>query len=317
MTATLTERYIAAVTKTLNPTAQDDVRVELEASIADAVDARLEQGQTQEDAERTVLTELGDPAALAAGFADRPLHLIGPRYYLTWWRLLKLLLIIVPVSVAGAVALGQAIAGGNIGETIGSAIGIGLSVAVHIAFWVTLVFAVLERTGADTGVRWDVDQLPEPQAKEAPRTELITSLAYLVIVTGAVLWDHFRGFFPTGGEPIAILNPELWPWWIGGLFVLLAAEVVLAIAVYGNKSWNRGLAIFNTALAVLFVSWWLTLLGRGDLINPEFIDFAFTGAVDEDALRILAILTGFAAVGIAVWDSIDGWRKARRTAAQA
>ncbi|MGM7697841.1 permease prefix domain 1-containing protein [Microbacterium sp. A84] len=317
MTSTLTERYIAAVTKSLNPAAQDDVRTELEASIADAVDARLEQGRTQEDAERTVLTELGDPAALAAGFADRPLHLIGPRYYLTWWRLLKLLLIIVPVSVTGAVALGQAIAGATIGEIIGSAIGIGLSVAMHIAFWVTLVFAVLERTGADTGVRWNVDQLPEPQVKEAPRAELIASLTYLVIVTGAVLWDHFRGFFPTGGEHIPILNPELWPWWIAGLFVLLAAESALAIAVYGHKRWNRGFAIFNTALAVLFVSWWLTLLGRGQLINSDFVEFAFTGAVDENVLRILAVLTGFTAVGIAVWDIIDGWRKARRAALQA
>lgn len=44
MTTRLTERYIAAVTRSLNPHAQDDVRVELEASIADAVDARLEQG---------------------------------------------------------------------------------------------------------------------------------------------------------------------------------------------------------------------------------------------------------------------------------
>lgn len=33
---------------------------------------------------------------LAAGYVDRPLQLIGPRYFLTWWRLLKLLLAIVP-----------------------------------------------------------------------------------------------------------------------------------------------------------------------------------------------------------------------------
>ena len=30
-----------------------------------------------------MLTELGDPVILAAEYADRPLHLIGPRYYLT------------------------------------------------------------------------------------------------------------------------------------------------------------------------------------------------------------------------------------------
>ena len=93
---TLTERYITATIRSLPATAQADVRAELEASIADAVEARVEQGEPREAAEHAVLTELGDPGVLAAGYADRPLHLIGPRYFLVWWRLLKLLLWIVP-----------------------------------------------------------------------------------------------------------------------------------------------------------------------------------------------------------------------------
>ena len=62
-------------------------------------------------AERAVLTDLGDPDKLAAGYTDRPLHLIGPRYYLDWWRLLKLLLWIVLPCAAFGVALGQTLAG--------------------------------------------------------------------------------------------------------------------------------------------------------------------------------------------------------------
>ena len=58
-----------------------------------------------------MLTELGDPDKLAAGYTDRPLYLIGPRYYLDWWRLLKLLLWIVPACAAFGVALGQTLAG--------------------------------------------------------------------------------------------------------------------------------------------------------------------------------------------------------------
>src|SRR5690625_6334720 len=58
---------------------QDDVRAELTTSITDAIDARTEQGEDPETAERAVLTELGDPAVLAAEYVDRPLHLIGPR----------------------------------------------------------------------------------------------------------------------------------------------------------------------------------------------------------------------------------------------
>ena len=71
MTATLTERYIGATIRSLRPDAQADVRAELEASIADAIDARVEQGEAPDDAERAVLTELGDHGILAAGYAER------------------------------------------------------------------------------------------------------------------------------------------------------------------------------------------------------------------------------------------------------
>src|SRR5690606_8110198 len=82
----------------------------------DAVDARTEQGEPLEAAERAVLSELGDPSILAAGYADRPLHLIGPKYFLTWWRLLKVLVAIVPACAFGGVVIAQALAGGGIGQ---------------------------------------------------------------------------------------------------------------------------------------------------------------------------------------------------------
>ena len=75
MATTLTERYISATTDSLPPDTQGDVRAELEASIADAIESRLEQGEDPEEAERIVLTDLGDPAALAASYADRILFL--------------------------------------------------------------------------------------------------------------------------------------------------------------------------------------------------------------------------------------------------
>ncbi|MGW8481921.1 permease prefix domain 1-containing protein [Microbacterium sp. NPDC055903] len=326
MTTTLTERYIAATVKSLRPTMQDDVRDELEASIADAVEARIEQGERQADAERAVLTGLGDPGILAAGYADRPLQLIGPRYYLTWLRLLKLLLWIVPISVAFAVGLGLTISNAPIGEVISQTVGVTVSVIVHLCFWVTLVFAVLERTGAETGLTWNVDMLPEPTEQGAGRSELIGSVVFLLISAGAVLWDHFRGFFPTGGEHIPILNPALWPWGIAVLFVIMGLEGAIAFAVYGRGNWTRALAAVNTALAVVFAIAGVTLLATGQLVNPEFLSFVTEAggagfaagdaeAADEGGiLRILAVLLGACIIGISGWDAADGWRKARRAA---
>lgn len=332
MTTTLTERYIAAVTRSLPPTTQDDVRIELEASIADAVDARVEQGEAHEDAERHVLTELGDPAVLAAGYADRPLHLIGPRYFLTWWRLLKLLLWIVPVCAVVGVTIANMIDDMPIGGIIGQVFAVGIGAIVHVAFWTTLVFFVLERTGADTGVRWTLDSLPEPQESGAGRGDLIASLVFAGIMAAVLLWDRFIGFVLVAAEDsvdigvglgsqttaMPILDPALWPWWLGGALVLLAAEAALAIAVYANRGWRAWFAAWNTVLAIVFAAGALYLLATGQLLNPDFLQFTLgRGDVPSDVGRILAILLAAGIAGVAVWDAIDGWLKTRRAAARA
>lgn len=322
-TATLTERYIAATVKSLRPDAQDDVRAELDASIADAIEARLEAGESPTDAERAVLTQLGDPGILAAGYAERPLHLIGPRFYLTWWRLLKLLLMIVPVCVLVAAALGQTIAGAPVGEIIASAIVATGGTIIHICFWTTLVFVVLERTGSSTSIdKWDVDQLPELTENGPGRNELIGSLVFLGLAVGALVWDRLRGFIPA--ETLPILNPDLWPWSIGLLLLLIAAEAVFAIVIFRRGGWTVGVAVVNTILALAFLAWVLVLLLRGELVNPDFLAYAVTAGGDGFAagdaeasgeggiMRILAVVLGFGVAAGVVWDIADGWIKTGR-----
>ena len=52
-----------------------------------------------------------------------------------------------PPFAAFGVALGQTLAGASIGEVIGSTVAGVIGVIVHLCFWMTLVFAILERTG--------------------------------------------------------------------------------------------------------------------------------------------------------------------------
>ncbi|KAB1640574.1 permease prefix domain 1-containing protein [Gulosibacter chungangensis] len=326
MTSTLTDRYISAVVRSLPTDTQTDVQAELAASIADDIDARREQGQSQDEAEREVLTALGDPDALAAGYVDRPLHLIGPKYYLTWWRLLKLLWMIVPITALAGVAIGMALADQPVGEIIGSAISAGIGAFVHVGFWTTLVFFILERSGADTGVKWSVDALPEPQETGAGRGDLIASLVFLGVAAGALLWDRFVGFvFAANGsvdisegfgiqtDAIPVLNPELWPWVLGIALILIAIEAALAIMVYANRGWRRSFAVLNTVLAIVFAGGALYLLVTGQLINDTFFEFILRSTdTADDVGRILAILLGVTIAGIAIWDIVDGWRKALR-----
>jgi hypothetical protein len=147
-TTTLTDRYVDAILRRLPERQRPDIEKELRASIADAVDDRLDAGTDPAEAERAALTELGDPARLAAGYADRPLHLIGPAFYLDYMRALTALLAIVVPTVAAAVGLVQIVRGDTVGRVIGESIGAAMTTAVHIAVWTTLAFAIIDRTPA-------------------------------------------------------------------------------------------------------------------------------------------------------------------------
>lgn len=329
MTLTLTDRYIDAAVRTLPTESQEDVRAELAAAIADNIEARTQQGDTHEHAERVVLTDLGDPDVLAASYAERPLQLIGPKYYLLWWRLLKLLLVIVPVTGAAGVAIAKLLTDAPIGDVIGSVLAVAVGAIVHVAFWTTLVFAILERTGADTGVRWSLDNLPEPRDTGAGRGDLIGSLVFIGLMAAALLWDRFIGFvfiadrgldleqgLGAQTSAMSVLNPELWPFWLSLILVLLGLEAALAVSIFARRGWNVAFASLNTVLAVAFAALFLTLLLAGKLLNPELVHYVLgRGDVTPETVRILAIVLGVAVVVVATLDIAGGWRKASRSRA--
>lgn len=314
---TLTERYVDAAMRTVPERQRADLAAELRASIDDQIEARVAEGQDHATAERAVLIDLGDPEKLAADYTDRPLHLIGPRYYLAWWRLTKLLWAIVPACAAFGVALAQTLAGADFGEIIGSVVSVALSVIVHIGFWTTLVFFVVERSakGSDVGFvgEWTPESLPEPKERGAGLTDLVATLVFLAAAAGAILWDHFIGFaYVSGTGWMPFLAPELWPWWIGALFVLMVFEAMLAISVYAKGRWDIGSATVNLCLNLAIALPAVWLLMNQQLINPVFFD-EIISASDADTVRgVLTTLTGFGIVAIAAWDSVDAFLKARR-----
>ncbi|MCD2444175.1 hypothetical protein LQ757_17965 [Agromyces sp. SYSU K20354] len=311
---TLTDRYVCAAARTLPETQRAEFGRELRERIGDVIDAHVERGAAPADAEHAALVELGDPLQLASSYIDRPLQLIGPKYFLTWWRLLKLLLaIVVPIAAVG-VLLGQLISGAAVGEMIGTTIGTALSVGVHLCFWVTLVFAVLERSpGTSVPVTtWTPDQLPQPRddARAGRLGDLIGSVVFLTLFAVAIVWQQF-GIVWIDGErqPIPVLDPALWSFWLPYFIGLLALEIVFAVVIY-LRGWTWTMASLNVLLNVAFTVPALWLFLSGQLFAPEFVE-----AIDwpwGDASGITVTVIVFVVVGVAVWDIIDGFVKAAR-----
>jgi hypothetical protein len=316
-TTSLTDRYVEAAMRTVPEKQRADLGAELRASIDDQIDARTGGGEPQDAAERAVLTELGDPDKLAAEYTDRPLWLIGPRYYLTWWRLTTLLWAIVPACAAFGVALAQTLAGAGFGEIVGSVWSVALSVVVHIGFWTTLVFFIVERSARDAnvgfGAEWSPDDLPEPRQRGAGLSDLVASLVFLAIAAGAILWDRFVGFAYTAETGwTSFLSPDLWPWWIGALFALMILEALLAISVYAKGRWDMGSATVNAFLNVTIAGGALWLLSQQQLINPRFFAAVMPADSAETVETIITTLFAFGIIAIAAWDSVDAYLKAIR-----
>ncbi|MEV0808074.1 permease prefix domain 1-containing protein [Micromonospora sp. NPDC050200] len=310
----LTDRYVAATLRAVPAPRRAEIATELRASIEDMIDGRTGAGQDAAAAEREVLTELGHPERLAAGYADRRLQLIGPTYYLVWQRLLRRLLAIVPGTVGVAVGVLKATVGDDPGAAIGAGITSAFQTAVQIAFWVTLSFAVLERT--DTSLKlpeWNVDQLPEgPVERDVRMIDTCASVAMLLLALAFLPWQHVQSWVSgTDGGRIPLLDPALWRSWLPFLAAVLVAGLLLEIAKYRARRWTWPLVAVNAALDLAIAVPVAGLLLTDRLLNPDLVArFEWLGAGGH-----LDTVAGVAVVVIAaitLGDVADSVVKARR-----
>jgi hypothetical protein len=315
----LTDRYVWAAVRSLPEKQRADIEQELRASIADAVEAKIEAGQRAESAEKDTLIDMGDPDRLAASYADRPTYLIGPKYFFDYSRLLKLLLAIVTPSVFGAMILAQLLAENNPGGAIGAAIGTTLAVVVHLCFWVTLLFVILDRAQGKTTrgwtperLTWSLDYLPElPSGSKIGIVETVLVSALLALFAGSIVWQQFYSVFEDeSGNPIPLVNPELWSFWLPFFLAVIALEIVFLLVLYRLGRWTFGLAWANVALNVIFAVPAVWLFLQNLVFNPEFL--ARLEWLDPVGERFLAPGIVLGVVLIGGWDSIDGFLRARR-----
>jgi hypothetical protein len=316
MTATLTDRYVWAVQRSLPEAQRADIDRELRGTIADTIDGRREAGTDEATAERETLVELGDPYRLAAGYADRPLHLIGPAVFPDYIRLLKVLYVIVLPIVFAAILLGQLIGQPeSVGGAIGSAFGAIIAVAAHLGFWTTLVFALIERSPQYKAVAWKPETLPQLPATGAIKlSDTVASVVWFVFLIGALIWSQFFSLFRDAtGAVIPVLDQDLWRFWLPVFVVLAVLEVALKLWLYRLGRWTLVAAAANAviALGVIIPTIWLFL--NDGVVNSRFAERAHIGALFEsDGVVTIVALVVILATGTAT--IVDGFVKAVRQA---
>jgi hypothetical protein len=286
---TLTDRYVAATLRSVPEKTRGDLERELRASIGDDVDARVARGEKPDAAEAAALTELGDPAQLAAAYAGPQRHLIGPRFFHAYIRTLGIVLAF-SIPTVWAVLLAVWLAAG---DSVGSALVISLAAALFVgmmaAFWTTVGYAVVEAAESarevngeppewTTEIRKAVAWTPARLPKETSGRSVRVNDAVEAIVGGSIgialafIQRSVSPFSDGSGAAIPLINPALWSIWIPLIIALAVAWMVVEFIKLVRGAWSVPIAAALTLLTVASTGIQIYLLGTGQLFNPAFLE---------------------------------------------
>ncbi|WP_078379025.1 HAAS signaling domain-containing protein [Sutcliffiella halmapala] len=287
----LIELYIQEVTRRLPEKNREDIALELRSTIEDM----LPDDYSEQDV-KTALVQLGNPASLASGYLDKPRYLIGPQYFDVYVSLIKMILpiamIIAFISiVADAIITYDGVAILNvILHAIGGGIWWMLSTMIQVLFWITVTFAILERTDQSKnhfspllGLKeWTPDDLKEikyiPKEKAIPKGEVFFSLIWTAIwATVYFNAAHLIGVYQKGQGGLEFVTPTfnqevLHSYWLL-VVIVIGLEVITAICKQVKAQWTMGIAILNAVLQVVSSIVFIVIISNDQLINESFIRF--------------------------------------------
>lgn len=314
-TTSWTDRYLTAVLRGIPINQRLDVDMKLRKAIDTSVMQRMVRGEDPGAAERMVLRELGDPMRLSAKYSGRSLSLIGATFYPEYIRLLRLLISIVVPIVTVVVGFTTALSGESLWNIALAAVGSGFMVGIQVAFWVTLVFAVIERRTTDrssvTSV-WDLDDLPEITVNRISIGDTLASITGLSLLVLFLLWQPgYQESFDLGGPSIPILNPELSTLWIPLLIVILLGSITLELVKYRTGKWTVPLAAVNSLLSLSFAITVIFLIVSDQLLNPEFTAVITAGDFGG-FMDLIPTVIAWAIAVITVFDITEGWWRTLR-----
>ncbi|PGC84786.1 HAAS signaling domain-containing protein [Bacillus toyonensis] len=288
----LIDMYVQEVAKRLPEKNREDITLELRSTIEDMLP-----DDYNEDDVKSVLEKLGSPVSLANGYLDRPMHLIGPRYFDVYTTLLKMI-----IPIAAVIALIAMVAENFIGYTgnqavldvilklIGKGIGEIVEVGLHVFFWLTLVFAVLERTDKEKDPhplttslkKWTPDDLKNisyiPKKKAISKFGVFGGLMWTAIWATLYFYaNHLVGVYNGTENGLKFIAPtfnqdvllQYWPI----ILVVIVFEVAISLYKLVQGQWTKRLAIGNGILQVVGTIVFIVIVVNPYIFNEGFITY--------------------------------------------
>ena len=325
------ELYIHEVTRRLPENTRQDIALELRSTIEDMLPDEPTESQV-----KAVLAELGNPAVMAHNYLDRPMHLIGPKYFDLYLQLLKLIIpIVLTITLIATVADALGLVKQDeatitiLLNIFGMAILTLVSTALQIAFWITIIFAVIEwkdksRDQAPLTMnmkKWTPDDLKD--VNPVPKKKVISKW----VVIGSLLWTAVWSTVYFNAAKLVGIYEEIeqgytfhvpafhqetlnsyWPL----VAVVIALEISLAIYKFFVGQWTMKVAGLNAITHVITLVILAIIIGDSSILNAGFIEYiqgemnTNSNIYDWAYQSIIIVFVVFAAI-----DIFEGYRKAR------
>jgi hypothetical protein len=269
----LLERYLTAIRWNLPRAANaDDVIAELRDVIASRIEDREEAlDRPLRPAEiSALLRDFGHPLVVAARYGTQQ-WLIGPDLFPFYLFSLKVVLAICAVILVAAGVIGAAFSGHPM-RAVTHGFGGMLWSLLGNAGLVTLIFAVIERTGWLTShlQRWSPEQLPDlsdfgikPKRGWEAAFATVGGLAF-------VLW--WIGLIPipfvyTNQKGLTLTPDPVWlsVWW--PILALMVAQLIFSLIQWLRPRWKAARALLSIATAAAGIALLATLYQAGHWVT--------------------------------------------------
>lgn len=282
------EKYIYAVIKNLPEKDREEVSRELRANIMDML------GDDQSDAHViSTLEKMGNPNEMSLEYLGKDDYLIGPRLYYKYIEVLKVIFFVgliiglISFSVDLFANVDNFNSFSDILTLIAGGIGNVISTVIGFVFWVTVVFAVIEKTKSYDEIFGSIDkefkvnslkEIPKKSSKKISKVEM----AFAVFFTVLFLWlflmrSDLIAIYGLGQAPVPVFNRSVienvsWLILFSG-----ALSILLSILKFVIGRWNEILGVFAAIYALISLGIFILIITRDNLFNERFLSYVDQG----------------------------------------
>ena len=317
----LLDRYLHAVRWTLPRAKADDIIAELRDELATRQEDREETlgRPLTRDETSALLKEFGHPLVVASRFRKQQ-WLIGPDVFPFYIFVLGMAAFVIAavmlvVGVANALFSDQDPIRVFV-QTIG---GLWTSLLLNAAI-ITLVFAVLERTGfpAEHLQRWKPEQLPDIRLKRKSRWESTFEVAAGIAF---ILWWSGLIHVPIvmGGPHFRIMLGPVFTQYYWPILVLLSIRLVQNLIAALQPRWTVATGLLNIATTTGMVALLAMIYRAGHWATVIATSTSAAQAAQVETSLNLALRIAIVVIGIVLlWQgAVDLWRLSRARREQA